>query len=150
MSLSILDGSAGRIRTDALTHRTIETGNRTTTLRSGVPDFEVDWIVPQVRSALDGNVVSLQPGGFSLEVDPDCTIPCRTVRYTVYHPGIGPMHATVTPPDSDGAPARLDVSIPELLERVASCNIDPEAFMAAGDLVRRVAWAWLSICGYSR
>ena len=42
---------AGRIRTDALgKHRTIETGNRTTTLRSGVPDFEVDRIVPQVRS----------------------------------------------------------------------------------------------------
>ena len=45
MSLSILDGSAGKIRTDALKHRTIETGNRTTTLRSDVPDFEVDRIV---------------------------------------------------------------------------------------------------------
>ena len=148
--METLDGSAGKIRTDTLIHHTIETGNRTTTLRSDVPDCDVDWIVPRVRSALGGSVVSLQPGGFSLEIDPDCTIPRKTMRYTVYHPGIGPMHATVTPPDSDGAPARLDVSAPELLERVASGDIDPEAFMAAGGLVRRVAWAWLSMCGYSR
>ena len=150
MSLSILDGSAGKIRTDSLAHHTIETGNRTTTLRSDVPDCDVDWIVPRVRTALGGGTASFPNTRFSLEVDPDGTIPCRTMRYTVYHQGIGPMRATVTPPDSDGAPARLDVSIPELLERVASCNIDPGAFMAAGDLVRRVAWAWLSICGYSR
>ena len=78
---------------------------------------------------------------FSLEVDPDGTISRRTVRYTLYHPGTGPMHATVTSPNLDGAPARLNVSIPELLERVASGGIDPEAFMAAGGLVRRVAWA---------
>ena len=150
MSLSILDGSAGKIRTDSLAHHTIETGNRTTTLRSDVPDFEVNRIVPQVRSALGGSTASFPNTRFSLEIDPDGTIPCRTMRYTVYHPGIGPMRATVTPPDSDGAPARLDVSAAELLERVASCNIDPEAFVAAGDLIRRVAWAWLSICGYSR
>ena len=148
--MSILDGSAGKIRTDSLAHHTIETGNRTTTLRSDVPDFEVNRIVPQVRSALGGSTASFPNTRFSLEIDPDGTIPCRTMRYTVYHPGIGPMHATVTPPDSDGAPARLDVSAAELLERVASCNIDPEAFVAAGDLIRRVAWAWLSICGYSR
>ena len=148
--MKTLDDGAGRIRTDSLAHRTIETGNRTTTLRSDVPDFEVDRIVPRVRTALGGGTASFPNTRFSLEVDPDGTAPRRTVRYTVYHPGIGPMRATVTPPDSDGAPARLDVSIPELLERVASCNIDPEAFMAAGDLVRRVAWAWLSICGYSR
>ena len=148
--MSILDGSAGKIRTDSLVHHTIETGNRTTTLRSDVPDFEVNRIVPQVRSALGGSTASFPNTRFSLEIDPDGTIPCRTMRYTVYHPGIGPMRATVTPPDSDGAPARLDVSAAELLERVASCNIDPEAFMAAGDLIRRVAWAWLSICGYSR
>ena len=48
------------------------------------------------------------------------------------------------------SPARLDVSAAELLERVASGDIDPEAFMEAGDLVRRVAWAWLSMRGYSR
>ena len=148
--MSILDGSAGRIRTDSLIHRTIETGNRTTTLRSGVPDCDVDWIVPRVRTALGGGTASFPNTRFSLEVDPDCTIPRKTMRYTVYHPGIGPMHATVTPPDSDGAPARLDVSAPELLERVASGDIDPEAFMAAGDLIERVAWAWLSMCGYSR
>ena len=148
--MSILDGSAGRIRTDSLVHRTIETGNRTTTLRSDVPDCDVDWIVPRVRSALGGSVVSLQPGGFSLEIDPGGTIPRRTMRYTVYHPGTGPMRATVAPPDLDGVPARLDVSIPELLGRVASGGIDPGAFMAAGDLVRRVAWAWLSMRGYSR
>ena len=132
-----------RVRTDTLRHRT-------TTLRSDVPDCDVDWIVPRVRTALGGSMASFPNTRFSLEVDPDCTIPCRTMRYTVYHPGIGPMHATVTPPNLDGAPARLDVSIPELLERVASDDIDPEAFVAAGDLVRRVAWAWPSICGYSR
>ena len=148
--MNILDGSAGRIRTDALKHRTIETGNRTTTLRSDVPDCDVDWIVPRVRTALGGGTASFPNTRFSLEVDPDGTIPRKTMRYTLYHPGIGPMHATVTPPDSDGAPARLDVSAPELLERVASGDIDPEAFMAAGDLIRRVAWAWLSMCGYSR
>ena len=60
------------------------------------------------------------------------------------------MRVKVTPPNRDGMSARLDVSAAELLERVASGDIDPEAFMAAGDLVRRVAWAWLSICGYSR
>ena len=148
--MSILDGSAGKIRTDSLAHRTIETDNRTTTLRSDVPDCDVDWIVPRVRTALGGSTASFPNTRFSLEVDPDGTIPCRTMRYTVYHPGIGPMHATVTPPNRDGAPARLDVSVAELLERVASCNIDPEAFMAAGDLIRRVAWAWLSMRGYSR
>ena len=148
--MKTLDDSAGKIRTDTLKHHTIETGNRTTTLRSDVPDCEVDGVVPRVQSALGGNMASFPNTRFSLEVDPDGTIPCRTMRYTVYHPGIGPMRATVTPPDSDGAPARLDVSAAELLERVASCNIDPEAYMAAGDLVRRVAWAWLSICGYSR
>ena len=150
MSLSILDGSAGKIRTDSLIHRTIETGNRTTTLRSDVPDFEVNWIVPRVRTALGGGTAPFPNTRFSLDVDPDGTIPRRTVRYTVYHPGTGPMHATVAPPDSDGAPARLDVSAAELLERVASGSIDPEAFMAAGGLVRRVAWAWLSMRGYSR
>ena len=148
--MSILDGSAGRIRTDSLAHRTIETGNCTTTLRSDVPDCDVDWIVPRVRTALGGSMASFPNTRFSLEADPDGTIPCRTVRYTVYHPGTGPMRATVTPPDSDGAPARLDVSAVELLKRVASGDIDPEAFMAAGDLVRRIAWAWLSMRGYSR
>ena len=148
--METLDGSAGKIRTDTLIHHTIETGNRTTTLRSDVPDFEVDRIVPHVRSALGGSVVSLQPGGFSLEIDPDGTISRRTVRYTVYHPGTGPMRVKVTPPNRDGAPARLDVSVAELLERVASGDINPRAFLEAGDLVRRVAWAWLSICGYSR
>ena len=102
--MSILDGSAGRIRTDSLVHRTIETGNRTTTLRSDVPDCDVDWIVPRVRSALGGSVVSLQPGGFSLEIDPDGASPRRTMRYTVYHPGTGPMRVKVTPPNRDGAP----------------------------------------------
>ena len=148
--MSILDGSAGRIRTDSLAHHTIETGNRTTTLRSDVPDRDVDWVVPRVRTALGGGTASFPDTQFSLEADPDGTAPRRIVRYTVYHPGTGPMRAKVTPPNRDGAPARLDVSIPELLERVASDGIDPEAFMAAGDLVRRVAWAWLSICGYSR
>ena len=148
--METLDGGAGKIRTDTLIHHTIETGNRTTTLRSDMPDFEVDRIVPHVRSALGGSVVSLQPGGFSLEIDPDGTISRRTMRYTMHHPRIGPMHATVTPPDLDGAPARLDVSVAELLERVATGDIDPEAFMAAGDLERRIAWAWLSICDYSR
>ncbi len=150
MSLSILDGSAGRIRTDSLAHHTIETGNRTTTLRSDVPDCDVDWIVPRVRTALGGGTASFPDTRFSLEADPGGTAPRRIVRYTVYHPGTGPMHATVRPPDSDGAPARLDVSVTELLERVASGDIDPEAFMAAGDLVRCVAWAWLSMRGYSR
>ena len=149
--MKTLDDSAGEnIRTDTLKHHTIETGNRTTTLRSDVPDCDVDWIVPRVRTAPGGGTASFPNTRFSLEVDPDGTISRKTMRYTVYHPGIGPMHATVTPPDLDGAPARLDVSAAELLERVASCNIDPEAFMAAGDLIRRVAWAWLSICGYSR
>ena len=148
--MSILDGSAGRIRTDSLVHRTIETGNRTTTLRSDVQDRDVDWIVPRVRTALGGNTALFPNMQFSLEADPDGTAPRRTVRYTLHHPGTGPMRATVRPPDSDGAPARLDVSIPELLERVASGDIDPGAFMAAGNLVRRVAWAWLSMRGYSR
>ena len=66
------------------------------------------------------------------------------MRYTVYHPRNRP-HARDGDAAGfrDGAPARLDVSIPELLERVASCNIDPEAFMAAGDLdtARRVGVA---------
>ena len=148
--MKTLDDRAGKIRTDSLAHRTIETGNRTTTLRSDVPDCDVDWIVPRVRTPLGGSMASFPNTRFSLEADPDGTIPCRIVRYTVYHPGTGPMHATVTPPDSDGAPARLDVSAAELLERVASGDIDPEAFMAAGDLVRRVVWAWLSMRGYSR
>ena len=43
------DRLPGSVRTDSLAHRTIETGNRTTTLRSDVPDFEVDRIVPRVR-----------------------------------------------------------------------------------------------------
>lgn len=145
-----LDSGAGKIRTDTLIHHTIETGNRTTTLRSDMPDFEVDRIVPQVRSALGGNVVSLQPGGFSLEIDPDGTAPRRTMRYTMHHPRIGPMRVKVTPPDRDGMPARLDVSVAELLERVASGYIDPEVFMAAGNLERHIAWAWMSIRGYSR
>ena len=144
------DGILGKIRTDSLAYRTIETGNRTTTLRFDVPDCDVDGVVPLVQSALGGGMASFPNTRFSLEVDPDGTIPCRTMRYTVYHPGIGPMHATVTPPDSDGAPARLDVSAAELLERVASGDVDPGAYMAAGDLVRLVAWAWPSICGYSR
>ena len=148
--MKTLDDRAGKIRTDSLAHRTIETGNRTTTLRSDVPDCDVDWIVPRVRTALGGDMASFPNTRFSLEADPDGTISRRTVRYTLYHPGTGPMHATVTPPNRDGAPARLDVSAPELLKRVALGDIDPEAFMAAGDLVRRVAWAWLSICGYSK
>ena len=148
--METLDGGAGKIRTDTLIHHTIETGNRTTTLRSDMPDFEVDRIVPHVRSALGGSVVSLQPGGFSLEIDPDGASPRRTMRYTMHHPRIGPMRATVTPPDLDGVPARLDVSIPELLERVASGDINPRAFLEAGDLVRRIAWAWMSIRGYLR
>ena len=148
--METLDGGAGKIRTDTLIHHTIETGNRTTTLRSDMPDFEVDRIVPHVRSALDGSVVSLQPGEFSLEIDPDGTSPRRTMRYTMHHPRIGPMRVKVTPPNRDGAPARLDVSVAELLDRVATGDINPEAFMAAGDLERRIAWAWLSICDYSR
>ena len=149
--MKTLDDSAGEnIRTDTLKHHTIETGNRTTTLRSDVPDFAVDRIVPQVRSALGGHVVSLPVTGFILEIDPDGTAPRKTMRYTMYHPRIGPMRVKVTPPDRDGMPARLDVSVAELLERVASGDIDPEAFMAAGNLERRIAWAWLSIHGYSK
>ena len=78
------------------------------------------------------------------------TVPRKTMRYTVHPPRIGPMRVKVTPPDRDGMLARLDVSAPELLERVASGGIDPEAFVATGDLVLRVAWAWLSMRGYSR
>lgn len=68
---AVIDGSAGKIRTDAPIHHTIETGNHSTTLRSDVPDCEVDGIMPLVRSALDDNVVSFPPAGFVLEVDPD-------------------------------------------------------------------------------
>ena len=50
-----------------------------------------------MRTALGGGMASFPATGFSLEIDPDGTIPCRTMRYTVYHPGIGPMHAAVTP-----------------------------------------------------
>ena len=150
MSLGMPDGTPGRIRTDSLAHHTIETGNRTTTLRSDVPDCDVDRIVPLVRTALGGGTASFPGTRFSLEVDPGCTTPHRIVRYTLHHPGTGPMRATVRPPDSDGAPARLDVNAAELLERVASGDIDPGAFLEAGSLVRRVAWAWLSMRGYSR
>ena len=144
------DGTPARIRTNSLVHHTIETGNCTTTLRSDVPDFEVDRIVPRVRTALGGGTASFPDTRFSLEADPGGTTPHRTVRYTLHHPGTGPMRATAAAPDSDGAPARLDVSIPELLERAASGAIDPGAFLEAGGLVRRVAWAWLSMRGYSR
>ena len=64
------DGMLGKIRTDSLAHRTIETGNRTTTLRSDVPDCDVDWIVPRVRTALDGGTASFPDTQFILEVDP--------------------------------------------------------------------------------
>ena len=40
--MKTLDDRAGKIRTDSLAHRTIETGNRTITLRSDVPDCDVD------------------------------------------------------------------------------------------------------------
>ena len=75
-------GAGGKTRTDALKHHTIEAGNRTTTLRSDVPDYEVDGSVPPIRSALGGSVASFQPAGFSLEVDPDGTIPRRAMRCT--------------------------------------------------------------------
>ena len=60
------------------------------------------------------------------------------------------MRVKVTPPNRDGMPARLDVSMAELLERVASDDIDPGAFMAADDLERRIAWAWLLMRSYSK
>ena len=138
------------IRTDSLEHRTIETGNCTTTLRSDMPDRDVALTVRQVRTALGGCTASFPDTRFSLEADPDGGPPRKAMRYTLYHPGTGPMRATVRPPDRDGAPARLDVSVPELLGRVASGDMDAGAFLEAGDLVRRVAWAWLSMRGYSR
>ena len=42
----MLKAKGMRVRTYTLKHHAIETGNRTTTLRSDVPDFEVDGVVP--------------------------------------------------------------------------------------------------------
>ena len=137
------------IRTDSLAHRTMETGTRTTTLRSDVTDRDVALTVRQARTALGGGTASFPDARFSLEADPDGGVPRKAMRCTLHRPGTGPMRATVRPPDRDGAPARLDASASELLERVASGDMDAWAFLEAGCLAKRVAWAWLSMRGYS-
>ena len=134
-----------RIRTDTLRHRTIETDKTTNTLRSDVSDSMLDKIKPLVRLALGGNRVLLKPSEFSLEIDSVDDI----LRGAIFHPRIGPIRVTVTPPERDGLPARLDVSIDKMLAAAASGKTDTTAFLMAGDMERRIAWAWLAIRGYS-
>ena len=69
----------GRGWKDALKHHT---GNRTTTLRSDVPDCDVDGVVPLVQSALDCSMVSFPATGFSLEIDPDGMVLRKAMRCT--------------------------------------------------------------------
>ena len=142
-----LDGEVSRyVKTDTLHHVTIETANKTITLRSDVREDVMARMKPLVQDALEGQHVAFPPTGFSLEA----TEQAGVMHGTLYHKWFGPVHVTVTPPERDGEAAHLDVSITALLDSVRASTSNHDDILAVGDLERCIAWAWLALHGYSQ
>ena len=134
------------VMTDILNHITIETANKTVTLRSDVAEDMMERMKPLVQDALDGKQVEFLPTEFSLEAVEEDSV----LHGTICHRWFGPIHITVTPPDKDGEAAHLDVSITALQDSVRMNTPSHDEIRVVCDLERYIAWAWLALHGYSK
>ena len=141
-----MDGEPrGPSRTDMLVYHAIETNTTTDTLRSNVSDFALDVIRPFVQSSLDSDdVVLCSPSEFSLEL----YTTDKTLHGTISHPQAGSIRISVAPSKRD-APARLNASIMEILEKIESGDADPGIIGRISEVAICVAWAWLDARNHS-
>ena len=134
------------VKTDTLSHTTIEAANKTVTLRSDIKEDVLDVTGPLVQDALEGRRFAFPPTGFSLDAVEEDAIPYGMI----HHKSFGPIHITVTPPDKDGGAAYLDVSITALQENARMSTPNHDEIRVVRDLERYIAWAWLALHGYSQ
>ena len=135
-------------------HIFVETGDVDVTEQVEVSADTVEYLIPYLEMALyTGNPVDLEDSGFWFRARETGDL----LRASIGHRDIGAdtlAEISVRPPQKDGEPATLQVSLAVVGDAIGNGAFDPDLdadiIEAAADLEMCISWTWLELRGFAR